>query len=266
MYLTLGNIPKEIRRKPSSGAYILLGYLPTTHLEHLSNKSAKRRCLVNLYHACMKKIFDPLESAGAIGIPMTTGNGLLHRVHPILACVAVDYPEQVLTTAVVSMECPACPTRRDSLGTFDPRKGPPELWDLDGVLDVLDSFDHDPSGFLQACDAAGIKPIIEPFWKDLPYVNIYQSITPDILHQLYQGVIKHLVAWVLASYGIAEIDARCRRLPPNHNIRLFMKGISSLSRVTGREHDQMAHILLGLVLHQQILTDLARSGQVCIAP
>ena len=78
------------------------------------------------------------------------------------------------------------------------------------------------------------------------------AITPNILHQLYQGVIKHLVAWVLASYGIAEIDAHCRHLPPNHNIRLFMKGISSLSRVTGREHDQMAHILLGLVLDARL--------------
>ena len=35
-----------------------------------------------------------------------------------------------------------------------------------------------------------------------------------ILHQLYQGVIKHLVAWLTEAYGAAEIDARCRRLPP----------------------------------------------------
>ncbi|KAF8490231.1 hypothetical protein F5888DRAFT_1621135, partial [Russula emetica] len=44
------------------------------------------------------------------------------------------------------------------------------------------------------------------------------------------------------------IDARCRRLPPNHNIRLFMKGISTLSRVTGKEHAQMASVLLGLII------------------
>jgi hypothetical protein len=41
VYLTIGNIPKEIRRKPSAQAYILLGYLPTTHLETVTNKTAR---------------------------------------------------------------------------------------------------------------------------------------------------------------------------------------------------------------------------------
>ncbi|KAJ7805251.1 hypothetical protein B0H14DRAFT_2233952, partial [Mycena olivaceomarginata] len=52
--------------------------------------------------------------------------------------------------------------------------------------------------------------------------------------------------------GEAEIDARCRRLPPNHNIRLFMSGISNLSRVTGKEHDQISRFLLSLVIDVQL--------------
>ncbi|KAJ6447624.1 hypothetical protein C8R45DRAFT_1057446 [Mycena sanguinolenta] len=37
-------------------------------------------------------------------------------------------------------------------------------------------------------------------------------------------------------------------LPPNHNIRLFMKGISKLNRVTGREHAQISRFLLGIIV------------------
>ncbi|KIL63591.1 hypothetical protein M378DRAFT_12028 [Amanita muscaria Koide BX008] len=37
-------------------------------------------------------------------------------------------------------------------------------------------------------------------------------------------------------------------MPQNHNIRLFTKGISSLSWVTGQEHDQMCRFLLGLII------------------
>ena len=45
-----------------------------------------------------------------------------------------------------------------------------------------------------------------------------------------------------------EIDARCRAIPPNHNILLFPKGISTLSRVSGHEHKKMCSILLGLII------------------
>ena len=40
---------------------------------------------------------------------------------------------------------------------------------------------------VQANRDAGIKPIAHPFWENLPYANIYYSIAPDVLHQLYQG-------------------------------------------------------------------------------
>ncbi|KAI0245417.1 hypothetical protein BJV78DRAFT_1287888 [Lactifluus subvellereus] len=120
--------------------------------------------------------------------------------------------------------------------------------DLNKVLEALNKADGDPIEFKNACKEAGIKPIYHPFWEELPYTHIFRSITPDVLHQLYQGVIRHLISWLKECCGSAEIDARCRRLPPNHNIRLFLKGISSLSRVTGKEHAQIASILLGLVI------------------
>ncbi|KAG6905733.1 hypothetical protein DXG01_001083 [Tephrocybe rancida] len=247
IYITIGNIPKEIHAKPSNRAYILLGYLPTTRLENVSNKTAQRHQLANLYHACMKHALKPLESAGINGVFMTTGDSLMRCFHPIVACVVTDYPEQYLTACTYNGECPTCPAPRNSLGDHD-KDTPPGLHDLSSILEILDSFETDPAGFLQACKGAGIKPIVDPYWKDLPYVHIYRSITPDILHQLYQGILKHLIHWVIDTHGAPEIDARCQRLPPNHNTRLFMKGISTLSRVTGQEHDQMCRILLGLII------------------
>ena len=54
VYLTIGNIPKNIRRKPSHHAQVLLAYLPTTKLDHISNVAAHRQMLANLFHACMR--------------------------------------------------------------------------------------------------------------------------------------------------------------------------------------------------------------------
>ena len=196
----------------------------------------------------MAQILSPPRHAGESGVFMTTGDGITYCSHPLLACFAGDYPEQVLTTATFTGQCPVCPISHDQLGAYN-RNTSTGLRKLEIILQALDSFDEDPAGFLQACKGSGIKPIVNPFWKDLPYVHIYRSITPDVLHQLYQGIVKHVISWVTRACGSAEIDARCCHMPPNHNVCHFTKGISSLSRVTGKEHDQMCRILLRLVIN-----------------
>ena len=174
----------------------------------------------------MSWIVEPLETAGTDGLPMASGDGVVRRTHPILAVYVGDYLEQLLVTGVKNGKCPSCLIPRERLGDdqdFDYR-------DLDAVLAALDCFEvSDPRDYASACWDAGVKPIHHPFWKDLRYLHIFRSITPDILHQLYQGVLKHLLIWVKSVFGVIEIDARCLQLLPNHNIRLFMKGISSLS-------------------------------------
>ncbi|KAI9435761.1 hypothetical protein H4582DRAFT_2112229 [Lactarius indigo] len=177
---------------------------------------------------------------------MASADGISRRCHPIYACFIRDYPEQVLITCTKTGECAQCPEPRDKLGDTGPEI--PTGWrELHTLLDTLHNFDDDPAAFFESCKELGVKPVTEPFWKDLPYTHVYRSITPDILHQLYQGVMKHAIHWTTEIFGAAEIDARCCRLPPNHNTRLFLKGISSLSRVSGTEHGQICHFLLALI-------------------
>ncbi|KAJ6557130.1 hypothetical protein B0H10DRAFT_2370751 [Mycena sp. CBHHK59/15] len=231
VYLTIGNIPKDIHRKPSRQAQILLAYLPTSKLEHISNKASRPRVLANLFHSCMGKILEPLKTAGTDGIPVVSGDGVARRGHPILAAYVGNYPEQVLVTCVKTKDCPQCPELAKELGNAPVEEEPEAFRDLSAILDALAAFDEDPVEFVKKCQAAGIKPVVHPFWEGLPFVNIFKSITPDVLHQLCQGVMKHLKAWIIEAFGAPEIDARCRRLPPNHNIRLFMNGISHISRI-----------------------------------
>lgn len=101
--MTIGNIPKEIRRKPSCHAHVLLAYLPTTRLEHITNKASRHHMLTNLYHACVGCVLAPLATAGIDGVNMRSGDGAVRRCHPLFACFAGDYPEQVLVTGVKTM-------------------------------------------------------------------------------------------------------------------------------------------------------------------
>ncbi|KAJ3784310.1 hypothetical protein GGU10DRAFT_376833 [Lentinula aff. detonsa] len=101
VYMTIGNIPKELRRKPSYRAYVLVGYLPTTRLEHIKNAASRRRSLANLFHTCMRMIVQPLEDAGATGLVIASGNGVKRHGHPIFAAHVGDYPEQYDVTLVL---------------------------------------------------------------------------------------------------------------------------------------------------------------------
>jgi hypothetical protein len=244
VYLTIGNLPKDIRRKPSHRGQILLAYLPTTKLKHVTNAAARRRMLHNLFHSCLKKVLQPLEDIGVDGIAMVDGKGVLRRVHPILAIFIGDYPEQVLVACIKSRRCPKCTVEPDKLGDYPTRAS---RRDLNLVRDALSKDQDDHSVYADACHLAGIKPVFYPFWKELPYLNVFQSITPDILHQLHQGVFRHAVSWIMRAYGAAEIDAHYERLIPNHHVRIFSDGISKLSRVTGKEHDQICRVLLGVI-------------------
>ncbi|KAI1782434.1 hypothetical protein LXA43DRAFT_905807 [Ganoderma leucocontextum] len=246
VYMTLGNLPKDIRCKPSRRGQILLAYLPTTRLQHIKSKAARRRTLANLFHACMARITAPLVAAGLEGIEIASGDGIVRRGHPILAIYVGDYPEQVLVTGCKTGECPKCPIPRNDIGDDTDTSRP--FRDLGKVLDALAAVDDSPRAFTRACREAGIKPLHHPFWESLPYTNIYYAITPDILHQLYQGVVKHLIGWLQKACGTEEIDARCRRMPRNNSLHHFAKGISTMSRVSGKEHRDICRLLPGLIL------------------
>ncbi|KIK64511.1 hypothetical protein GYMLUDRAFT_161148, partial [Collybiopsis luxurians FD-317 M1] len=73
---------------------------------------------------------------------------------------------------------------------------------------------------------------------------------PDILHQCFQGILKHLVGWVQEVMGNEELDEQIQLLPPAFGVRHFSKGISGLSQVLGMECKHMACILLACLVRK----------------
>ena len=126
-----------------------------------------------------------------------------------------DYLEQTLVTLVKNGNCPICPAPHEDIGDWESKLEPR---DMQKIIEVLSLVDRGATEFSKACAEAEIKPVQCVFWTKLPFINIYCSITPDILYQLYQGILKHLISWIWAACGDTEIDARCCRLPPNHHI------------------------------------------------
>lgn len=250
VYLTLGNIPKGLRRKPSERACILIGYLPVdTAILKSSNLSQQKVGIRNqrLFHEAMRIILEPLIKAGTEGVLMTGGDGAVRRVYPILACYVADFPEQCLVSCSKYGTCPKCRTPANDLQNPTPATARSSKWTLDVIK--MAKASGKSSKFYQSCMSEDVSgSVYVPFWKDLPLCNIHQSITPDVLHQLYQGVLKYLISWCQSLMTIEELDARVRSLPPAFGVRHFKNGFSVLSQIQGPERKHMAKILLGCLV------------------
>jgi len=159
IYLTIGNIPKDVHQKPSHHAQILIGYIPTNKLAGISNKSAHHHAWANLFHACMQNALGPMSSFGETGLMMMSGDGIWHRCHPILAIFIGDYSEKALVTCTFNGRCPKCLVPLGHLGEY-------HLFLLCMQMAVIDTYllaDRDICPFHLACHKARLKPIIQLF-------------------------------------------------------------------------------------------------------
>lgn len=243
MYLTIGNISKDIRRKPSARATVLVGYLPVTKLECMTES---RRSLENyrLFHTCMRKLLEPLLQAGKAGVKMRCADGEIRKVFPILSAYIADYPEQCLVACIRENGCPTCDVQPKSRGDH---RAKPNLRDPEDVLRELDAAAG--GGNERILKQKNLRAV-DPFWRDFPHCNIYDSFTPDLLHQLHKGVFKdHIVSWATEALpgGSAEVDDRFKCMTLHPDIRHFKNGISLTSQWTGREHKNMEKVFLGVL-------------------
>ena len=168
-----------------------------------------------------------------------SSDGIWCQCHPIFAVFIGDFPEQSLVTCTYASQCPKCLVPSGELS--DTSTFPPH--DYNEALNTYKLCSGEAHVFNACCCKVGLVPVFHPFWEILLLTNIFVSITPNILHQLLQGLVKNTVGWLVAGFGSAAIDAHCRSLLLNHHITIFTKGISFLSHVTGQEHKNMCQIL-----------------------
>ncbi|KAF8871625.1 hypothetical protein BD779DRAFT_1613911 [Infundibulicybe gibba] len=221
VYLTLGNISKEIRRRPSAHATILLGYLPVPKLQCYSD-ATRSLAGYRLFHHCMGKILTSLIEAGKTGVEMVCADGFVRLIYPILAAYVTDYPEQCLVSCCMENRCPRCTVDPNNRGNSTPS---PDR-NVPSTLETLYAQEHgcEPEKFTRD----GIR-----FFKD------------------------HIVKWCTSLVGEDELDARFKAMSGYPGLRHFSKGISSISQWTGTEHREMQHVFLGVIagsVDQDVLT------------
>ncbi|CAE6472817.1 unnamed protein product [Rhizoctonia solani] len=241
VYITLGNIPKAIRRKPNTYGTLLLGYLPVPKLECFTAK-AKTHQKERVFHQCMKEIVKPLEQAGRNGVAMECGDGHIRKCFPILAAYCADNPEQTQVACCKRNLCYRCTVGRDQRGEYIVSPDRHHVHTANAV--TAQSHGRTTEFYVQN----GLRPFGPPFWANLPHCNIHTTLTPDILHQLHKGVFKdHLMKWCLSLADKTEFDDRFKAMPEHSSLRHFKNKVSELSQTTGKEHREMEKVFLGVI-------------------
>ncbi|KAI9455716.1 hypothetical protein BJY52DRAFT_1204941 [Lactarius psammicola] len=220
VYLSIGNIPKDLRRKVDTARTAFNGIYPHHTTSAYPEQGRTLSCTCQPFPRVYAQDPIPIESYGENGIAMVTGDGTWYRCHPVLAAVIGDYPEQLpkvalhLEATLVQALGSPCGTSKQAVSIF---------------------------ALADACQEARLKPTYHPFWEQFPYTNIFLSITPDILHQIHQR--RHQAP---GSAGSQHSDQRrstrdVSRLPPSHNACSFPRGITSLSK-------DICRVLMGVVV------------------
>jgi Tfp pilus assembly protein PilO len=82
---------------------------------------------------------------------------------------------------------------------------------------------------------------------------VYQTVTPDLLHQVKKGVWEHLLSLfqelISATYDprttnnyLKELDARFAFVPRFRGLKNFTKGVTQLSQITGFEYSNIMKV------------------------
>ncbi|KAG8730829.1 hypothetical protein FRC10_002340, partial [Ceratobasidium sp. 414] len=243
VYITLGNIGKEARCQPTKRATVLLGYLPVDTFEDVPNDDERRHMKADLVHQAMETIFAPLKAASETRVEMWCADGHLRRVYPMVAAYLANWPEQNIQSCTSEGSCPVCKTERKWRGELSDDPAP--LRDHNETLHAIKAY------FNFRCKRdltdMGLKPVW-PWWAGLKHVNLATCLTPDLLHQLYQGIFKtHLIRWLQYLVGIRVLDAHFVSTTQAAGMTHFAKGISHVQQWTGRESKEMIKQVLPLV-------------------
>ncbi|QRV92732.1 hypothetical protein RhiJN_20750 [Ceratobasidium sp. AG-Ba] len=243
VYLTIGNLPKRLRKRISKRSSILIGYLPVPKLDCETRVEEKRKIKQEIFHRCMEELLAPLAdavNAGGAEVPCADGN--IRRIYPVLASYVADHPEQCKVACVKQTHCPLCTVHPKSKGDLTDSS-------LRTTDDVIQTMKRRGSKGARRFKRQGLLPI-RPFWESMLFVDIGTLMTPDLLHQLHKGVMKdHLIRWVTTILGKPLVDERYTSMPDYQGLRHFKNGISSVSQWTGRELKEMTKVLLPAISH-----------------
>jgi hypothetical protein len=277
VYISIGNIKKDVRRKKNSRAWMLLAMLPiskfpmteftegATKMEKTRTPGILRTCM---FHLCMRTALEPLRKDRQRYHLCLGPDGQHRACVPILLGWIADLEEQLMICGVQNYSCPVCMAGYSDLGTAGTYAYRDGCWMIETLAYVRNRY---PEATMYEFHCAvktlqvGLSGCTEePCWEGL-HLSPSKFIKQDLLHGSYKFVWDHLAKWLEFTLGKEELDRRHAAQPSLGLNRVFRKGISTLSQVSGREHREFQKSLVGVIYgHENVNNSILTASRSLI--
>ncbi|KAL5536493.1 hypothetical protein ACEPAF_315 [Sanghuangporus sanghuang] len=234
VYLTCGNIHKDLRRKATSRSWMLIGQIPIA--KFMEDKEVAGMLAARLYHRCMDIILENMKRCSHTPKLIVDPAGDRRLVRTIAAALQADLPEMHTIACTSQRVSPVSTAEQADFGDGKQhklRKGQSTLKEIDSLLSHTSprNFIH----FQKIAKEKGLNGVQEPFWRDWKFADPSVVLAPDALHQWHKFFANHPLKWAVSLLGKEEYDKRLSALQPHIGYRSFPRGVTKFKQHSLRE-------------------------------
>ena len=251
VYLTIGNIRSQTRNRPSKMAVILAGLLPVPPKftgKKIKTRGAQQTMNDEILDAAFSFIFEPLEAATKYGKRICCSDGRVRQCFPVLAAWIADHAENETLHGLKRLRCVVCEVPAERLG-WDAKEVHPvqdyQKYAAVAERNVNTSGEHNVVSLL----AVGVK-IGRNVFTGLSCVGIPLLFKPDILHNIYLGLFKHLMQRIedfLKNNGRQGLfDNVWKSLSPYPGFFVPKNASREVTQCQGKEMRNLGRCMLGV--------------------
>ncbi|KAG8690048.1 hypothetical protein FRC08_010693 [Ceratobasidium sp. 394] len=205
VYMSLANTDQSTRASTSENAWILVAYIPKSKFTDVMStlrhrpKDVQNKILGvlnrRLFHRCMEVITRTLCRPEPHNVVDPEGN-IRSVLYELVGYIA-DLEEQWLVAGLGGLTCPYCARDANHLG--DPESGlartPTDVLRQIRKIkkDYKAAWGRSPSieEFMNLAGEVHLNGVDKPFWKTLPKLNIFNALSPDLLHGFHKTSTMH---------------------------------------------------------------------------
>jgi hypothetical protein len=170
-----------------------------------------------------------------------------------LAAYIADLEEQWMIAGLGGSTCPHCETDPSHLGDAEcsPMRTPADiLYKIQKIKTDFQAATGRSPTLEQFTDLAcehHLNGVERPFWQSLPELNIFEALSPDLLHGFHKFFHDHIYKFNLRGMGQDKYDACVHSQLRFSGDRTFLHGVSHISQMTGMEHWMLERTHLPIV-------------------